>query len=133
MSGFERGGGLSAFYRRRIVAAARDLSALSCGVNEGDMRASLRKSDVAFARQLAMYLCHVAANMSLREISAAFGRDRTTVSHACHSIEDRRDCPTFDKQMELLENEFRGRIRAIIADATRAGPPIERKKLQRAG
>lgn len=133
MREFERGGGLSAFYRRKIVAAARDVSALSCGVDEGDMRASLRKSDVAFARQLAMYLCHVTANMSLREISAAFGRDRTTVSHACHAIEDRRDCPTFDKQIELLENEYRGRIRAIIADATRAGPPLERKSLRRAG
>lgn len=94
------------------------------------MRASLRKSNVAFARQLAMYLCHVAANMSLREISTLFGRDRTTVSHACHAIEDRRDCPTFDKQIEFLENEFRGRIRAILDEAARTGPPMERKSLR---
>jgi chromosomal replication initiation ATPase DnaA len=132
MTGIERSGSLSAFYRRKIVAAAREVSALSCGVNEEDVRANLRKSDVAFARQLAMYLCHVTANMSLREISAAFGRDRTTVSHACHAIEDQRDCPTFDRQVELLENEYRGRIRTIIADATRAGPPIERKTLRQA-
>lgn len=133
MTEFERGGGLSAFNRKKIVAAARDVAALSCGVDEIEMRAGHRRAEVAFARQLAMYLCHVVANMSLREISNAFGRDRTTVSHACHAIEDRRDCPTFDKQVDLLENEYRGRIRAIIAQAMRAGPPIERKKLQRAG
>lgn len=133
MSDFEWGGGFSAFHRRRIVAAARDVAALACGVSEDEVRASARKSDVAFARQLAMYLCHVAANMSLREISSAFGRDRTTVSHACHAIEDRRDCPTFDRQIELLEKEFRAKMRVIVEDATRAGPPIERKSFRFVG
>jgi chromosomal replication initiation ATPase DnaA len=133
MTEFEWEGGLSAFYRKRIVAAAREVAANSCGVDEGEVRANLRKWEVAFARQLAMYLCHVTANMSLREISGAFRRDRTTVSHACHAIEDRRDCPTFDRQIELLEKEFRGRIRAIVESATRAGPPIERKQLRQAG
>ena len=130
MTEFEWGGGLSAFYRKKIVAAARDVSALSCGVDVGDVRASLRKSDVAFARQLAMYLCHVSANMSLREISSLFGRDRTTVSHACHAIEDRRDCPTFDRQIDFLEKEFRGRIRAILDEAQRSGPPLEKKRFR---
>ncbi len=133
MTGFEWSGGLSAFYRSKIVAAARDVSAQSCGVEVGEVRASLRKSKVAFARQLAMYLCHVTANMSLREISDLFNRDRTTVSHACHAIEDRRDCPTFDKQIEFLEKEFRGRIRSVVEEAARSGPPIERKSLQRFG
>jgi hypothetical protein len=133
MTVFERGGGLSAFYRKKIVAAARDVSALSCGVDERELRAGLRKANVAFARQLAMYLCHVAANMSLREISDLFGRDRTTVSHACHAIEDRRDCRTFDRQIEFLEIEFRGRIREILDDSARAGPPMERKSMGRPG
>lgn len=133
MAEFERGGGLSAFHRKKIVAAAREVAALSCGVDEGDVRASLRKWEVAFARQLAMYLCHVVANMSLRDISIAFGRDRTTVSHGCHAIEDRRDCPTFDRQIELLEADYRGRIRTIIESAARAGPPIERKSWSQAG
>jgi hypothetical protein len=133
MTGFEWGGGLSAFYRTQIVAAARDVSAQSCGVEVGDVRASVRKPNVAFARQLAMYLCHTAANMSLREISDLFGRDRTTVSHACHAIEDRRDCPTFDKQIEFLEIEFRAHIRKIVEEAARSGPPIERKSVRRYG
>lgn len=133
MTEFLWGGGPSAFYRKRIVGAAREVAALSCGVDEGEVRATLRKSKVAFARQLAMYLCHVAANMSLREISGFFGRDRTTVSHACHAIEDRRDCPTFDKQIEFLEKEFRGRIRAILDEASRSGPPMERKSVRLAG
>ncbi len=130
MTEFEWGGGLSAFYRRKIVASAREITALSCGVDEREVRAGLRKANVVFARQLAMYLCHVSANMSLREISDLFGRDRTTVSHACHAIEDRRDCRTFDKQIEFLENEFRGRIRAIIEESGRSGPPTEQKSLR---
>ncbi len=133
MTEFEWGGGLSAFYRKKIVATARQVSASACGVTEGDVRAAARKSNIAFARQLAMYLCHVAANMSLREISQVFGRDRTTVSHACHAIEDRRDCPTFDRQIEMLEREFRLRIRAIIEEKVCAGPPIERKRIRIGG
>jgi hypothetical protein len=32
-----------------------------------------------------------------------FGRDRTTVAHACLIVEDRRDDPVFDRILELLE------------------------------
>ncbi len=133
MTEFEWGGGLAAFYRKQIVAAAREVSSLACSVTESEFRAGARKSNVAFARQLAMYLCNVAANMSLREISDVFRRDRSTVSHACHAIKDRRERPTFDRQIDLLKNEFRGKIRAIVEMSMRAGPPIERKGLRHWG
>lgn len=133
MTVFEWDGGLSAFYRKQIVTAACEVAAESCGVDVDDVRASVRRPNVAFARQLAMYLCHTAANMSLREISDLFGRDRTTVSHACHAIEDRRDCPTFDKQIDFLETEFRAHIRRFMEAAARFGPPVERKGVRRYG
>ena len=55
------------------------------------------------ARQLAMYLSHVALGRSLAEVSLAFLRDRTTVSHACALIEEMREDPQFDAEVSRLE------------------------------
>jgi len=60
-------------------------------------------SDAIFARQVAMYLCYTAFELSLARVAVAFERDRSTVSHACHRIEDRRDEPAFDRWIESLE------------------------------
>lgn len=57
----------------------------------------------AFARQIAMYLAHVVFGLSMAEVGRAFGRDRTTVVHACHLIEDRRDEVRFDQLLDHLE------------------------------
>lgn len=57
----------------------------------------------AFARQIAMYLAHVGFGLSMAEVGRAFGRDRTTVVHACHLIEDRRDERRFDDLLDHLE------------------------------
>ncbi|MGV8854328.1 MAG: helix-turn-helix domain-containing protein [Devosia sp.] len=62
--------------------------------------------DTARARQLAMYLSHVVLGCSLAEIGDAFGRDRTTVSHACGVIEDLRDDPAFDAEVSALEQRL---------------------------
>ena len=61
------------------------------------------RAEVAFARQVAMYLCHVGFEFSLTRVAAAFGRDRSTVAHACHAIEDRREQEQFDRLMNALE------------------------------
>ena len=57
----------------------------------------------AFARQVAMYLAHIGFELSFGTISRAFDRDRTTVSHACHVIEDGRDDIWLDCRLEALE------------------------------
>ncbi|MCW5721270.1 MAG: chromosomal replication initiator DnaA [Devosia sp.] len=62
------------------------------------------RAGAARARQIAMYLAHVVFGASLAEIGLAFGRDRTTVSHACGLIEDLRDDPAFDAELERLES-----------------------------
>ncbi len=61
------------------------------------------RARTARARQLAMYLSHVVLGRSLSEVGEAFGRHRTTVSHACGLIEDMRDDPAFDAEIERLE------------------------------
>lgn len=60
----------------------------------------------ARARQLAMYLSHVVLGRSLTQIGDAFGRDRTTVSHACAVIEDLRDDRAFDEEVTALEHRL---------------------------
>lgn len=84
------------------LSAAVTSFALSVEAEEifGDLRGS---ADVALARQAAMYLCHVAFELSLTRVAAAFGRDRSTVAHACHVIEDRRDDPAFEHWIGALE------------------------------
>ena len=60
-------------------------------------------ADIAFARQIAMYLVHVGLGVSLSETGRAFGRDRTTAAHACSLIEDQRDYLAFDLEVLCLE------------------------------
>lgn len=62
------------------------------------------------ARQLAMYLCHVALGRSLQAVGDVFGRDRTTVSHACALIEDLRDDRAFDSAVDALEQRIEATI-----------------------
>ena len=62
------------------------------------------RSRVAFARQVAMYLAHVSFGMTLTTVGQAFGRDRTTVAHACALVEDARDEPEIDRTLEMLES-----------------------------
>lgn len=97
--------------RCRDEAAARlAASVASYGLNVGIeeiMEEKRGSAAAAFARQLAMYLCHVAFEFSLARVAAAFGRDRSTVGHACHRIEDRRDDPRFDAWIAALETMLR--------------------------
>lgn len=62
-----------------------------------------RGRPVAQARQTAMYLAHVAFGLSLTRVGICFGRDRTTVRHACALIEDGRDDPALELGLGALE------------------------------
>jgi hypothetical protein len=64
---------------------------------------SERRRPSCHVRQISMYVCHVALRMSFSDIGAAFGRDRTTVGHACHVVEDRRDDVAFDEFVSAIE------------------------------
>ena len=82
----------------------------------GELRAGRRRTaHVAFARQNAMYLAHVALGLSYTEVGRAFGRDRTTAAHACRVVEDRRTDPAFDARLALLEHLLRRGRKAGIA------------------
>ena len=65
---------------------------------------SRRPRAVAFARQSAMYLAHVAFGLTLTDVGRAFGRDRTTAAYACEQVEHMRDDPVLDAALEALEH-----------------------------
>lgn len=53
-----------------------------------DINSSKRSDKIAYARQVAMYLCRTVAKMQYKNIGIAFGnRDHSTVMHACDKIE----------------------------------------------
>lgn len=77
-----------------------------------------RSARAAFARQAAMYLGHVAFELTYTDVGRAFGRDRTTAAHACRIVEDRRTDPDLDRQLASLEHLLRracGRLEEVAA------------------
>ena len=91
----------------RAAAGARLAEAAIAAVARvplGRLRAATRdRQPVARARQTAMYLAHVAFGLNLTRVGICFGRDRTTVRHACALIEDRRDDPRLEFGLTALE------------------------------
>ena len=95
-----RRGDRAGWYLVRFVAGVR-------GVATRQLLSPKRgEADVALARQLAMYLMHVVLGRLYHEVGRFFGRDRTTVSHACAVIEDLRDDPEFDAEVSRLERRL---------------------------
>ena len=57
-------------------------------INTKDLKSSQRSNDIAFPRQIGMYLCRILTNESFPKIGESFGnRDHTTVMHAFKKIE----------------------------------------------
>lgn len=57
-------------------------------ISKDDLSGNKRSNDIAFPRQIAMYLCREIANMSYPQIGDDFGgRDHSTVMHGCKKIE----------------------------------------------
>ena len=67
---------------------------------------SRRPANIAFPRQVAMYLSRILTEHSLQEIGAAFGgRDHGTVIHACKTVENMMDQDTSIKHSVEFLNE----------------------------
>lgn len=110
--------------RALIAQEAIEIACDAWKVSVFDLKArNRRRAHVSYARQIAMYLAHVVGQLSLAEISEAFERDRTTVGYSCHLVEDRRDSPIFDRQIETLEIEMRARMEQLFARHSLHGAP----------
>lgn len=75
-----------------------------------DMYSKKRPKNIAFPRQIAMYLVKELTQKSLPEIGASFGgRDHTTVLHAVRKInEDKRVDTKLNHELHLLEQILKG-------------------------
>ena len=57
-------------------------------IDKKDLISTKKSNDITYPRQIAMYLCRTAGQMSFPKIGSEFGkRDHTTVMHACNKIE----------------------------------------------
>ncbi len=74
------------------------------GLKISEIKAKKRTRDIAFPRQVAMYLCKTLTDSSLNEIGKNFGgKDHSTVIHACKLIEERRkNDEEFEKKIDYL-------------------------------
>lgn len=104
--------------REEHILAACDcvieLAAALFGIPSKELRRPGRGPDqISRVRQIAMYVAHVVLRLNMTDLGKGFGRDRTTVMHACHLIEDMRDDEEFDRivsQSErIVQAAFRGR------------------------
>lgn len=104
--------------RDEVVArcdAVIDLMAALFGVPSKELRRLGRTgNDICRLRQIAMYVAHVVFRFNMSEVGRGFGRDRTTVLYACHTVEDLRDDADFDRIVALAERvaiaAFRDRL-----------------------
>ena len=72
-------------------------------IKVSDMESSKRTSNIAFPRQIAMYLCRELTDYSLPKIGNLFGgRHYTTVMHACDKIQD--EIKSNESVKEIIEN-----------------------------
>jgi len=89
----------------RLCRLAEAAAAAAFAVPLAALRAPTRRcAGIAFARQSAIYLAHVALGQDLAAVAAAFGRHRSTAMHACRRVEERRDDPATDALIETLED-----------------------------
>ena len=76
--------------KEKVVSseAIQEVVAKYFNINAKDLKSSKRSNDLAYPRQIAMYLCRDVAQMQLAKIGECFGkRDHTTVMHACRKID----------------------------------------------
>jgi chromosomal replication initiation ATPase DnaA len=97
----------SALPKRSHAALCGAAAAASLAIPQVEIAASRGTQRVARARQIAIYLAHVGLGLSYTHLGEAFGRDRTTIRHACFRIEDARDDFSLDRALSILEGALR--------------------------
>ena len=116
---------------RLVARMAKEVVCEAYGLPHAALMITERRgAALARARQTAMYLAHVVGQLSLNEVAGEFNRDRSTVSHACINVEDSRDSPIHEVQLEYMERLLRERIRQAEADGLfLRGAPLEHKHI----
>ncbi|GBE37682.1 MAG TPA: chromosomal replication initiator protein DnaA [Nitrospirae bacterium] len=79
------------------------------GLKIQDIKAKKRTRDIAFPRQVAMFLSKTLTDSSLSDVGKHFGgKDHSTVIHACKQVEIRRDKDEdFKRRLDYLVRKIR--------------------------
>jgi hypothetical protein len=99
---------------RSRVALCGAAAAACLAIPQAELAGRPKTKRVARARQIAIYLAHVGFGLNYTHLGRAFGRDRTTIRHACRRIEDRRDGRGFDRALDCLEAALRLQAMRIL-------------------
>jgi len=92
--------------KEKIISAEyiQETVAKYFNITKEDLVSSRKSNDIAYPRQIAMYLCKTIAQMAFTKIGQAFGgRDHSTVMHACNKIEK-----------EIKENKNNSNTKLIV-------------------
>lgn len=73
-------------------------------IRPADIRGNRRPANIAWPRQIAMYLTRRVTGLSFPEIGREFEKDNSTVQYACKKVEqESRTNPNLRAELELLE------------------------------
>jgi chromosomal replication initiation ATPase DnaA len=101
--------------KRSHAALCGAAAAASLAIAQDEIATSRGRQRVARARQIAIYLAHVGFGLNFTHLGEAFGRDRTTIRHACFRIEDARDDSSLDRALGILEGALRLHAQCIVS------------------
>ena len=94
---------LSSDYIKEVVA--REFN-----IKYDDFSSKKKTKNIAYPRQIAMYLCKELMDMSLSKIGEEFGnRDHTTVIHACKKVEE--DIQSKKENMDMVVEKLMKKIK----------------------
>ena len=90
----------------RILLGERQAEAVAAAWLRAPLREmrqpSRRAAPISTARQVGMYLAHKVMRRSMTRVGHVFGRDRTTVRHACSRVDRMRDRQSMDHALRLV-------------------------------
>jgi chromosomal replication initiator protein len=92
---------------RVTVQAILQRVAAAFGVTDKELLGPSRLRTVLIARQVTMFLIRELLGFSLPRIATAFGRDHTTVLHACHKVEE---LLTADERIASLVRQMKAEL-----------------------
>lgn len=58
-------------------------------ISVSDLNSKGKNKNIAMPRQISMYLCRTLTGQSLKSIGQSFGKDHSTVVHACNKMEEK--------------------------------------------
>ena len=76
--------------REKVISSdyIKEIVSKYFNISIGDLNSAKRSNEIAYPRQIAMFLCRELANLPYKTIGNDFGkRDHSTVMHACNKIE----------------------------------------------